>query len=275
MLTQKGIKVEVVEGVDLEESVFLAGERVSVGSGADDALRLGGGRIVPGHVVFARSETGRGWEYFTSGAGEVEVSSGNPRTGPVRPGLTFRLGADTVLKITREALPADLRDRGGDAKKEIPLAIALPVMAACVIGFGVYVQALTGGGSAAATALRTTPWLTDLPGYGRALDTCLEAAGADTAQRVPADAPDAAFRAYSAAAAAGRTGALPELRLALGRQVRSLIVDAHLLAGEGRFAEAAATLRDVPPMLPTGSETCPITSAARADHSVFRHRADR
>jgi hypothetical protein len=31
----------------------------------------------------------------------------------------------------------------------------------------------------------------------------------------------------------------------------------------------------VPSMLPTGSQTCPITSAARADHSVFRHRAGR
>lgn len=274
MLKQKGIKAEVVEGVDLEEAVFLTGERVSVGSGPDDTLRLGGARIVPGHVVFARAENGRGWEYFTSGAGEVEISSGNPRTGPARPGLTFRLGADTVLKLTREALPAELLETGGEEKKEIPLVIALPIMAALAIGFGVYVNALTSGGSTGATGLRTAPWLIDLPAYGRALDVCLQAAGADTAQRVPAGAPDAAFRAYSAAAAEAREGDLPDLRLALGRQVRSLIVDAHLLAGEGHFAEAAETLRRVPPMLPTGNETCPINTAARADFSVFQRRAE-
>ncbi len=274
MLKQKGIKAEVVEGVDLEEAVFLTGERVSVGSGPDDTLRLGGARIVPGHVVFARAENGRGWEYFTSGAGEVEISSGNPRTGPARPGLTFRLGADTVLKLTRQALPAELLETGGEEKKEIPLVIALPIMAAVAIGFGVYVNALTSGGSTGATGLRTAPWLTDLPAYGRALDVCLQAAGADTAQRVPVGAPDAAFRAYSAAAAEAREGDLPDLRLALGRQVRSLIVDAHLLAGEGHFAEAAETLRRVPPMLPTGNETCPINTAARADFSVFQRRAE-
>ncbi|MEE4120459.1 MAG: hypothetical protein V2I65_15765 [Paracoccaceae bacterium] len=274
MLKQKGIKAEVVEGVDLEEAVFLTGERVSVGSGPDDTLRLGGARIVPGHVVFARAENGRGWEYFTSGAGEVEISSGNPRTGPAKPGLTFRLGADTVLKLTREALPAELLETGEEENKEIPLMIALPIMAAVAIGFGVYVNALTSGGQTEATGLRTAPWLTDLPAYGRALDVCLQAADADTAQRVPAGAPDAAFRAYSAAAAAGREGDLPDLRLALGRQVRSLIVDAHLLAEEGNFAAAAETLRRVPPMLPTGNETCPINTAARADFSVFQRRAE-
>ncbi|RDC75291.1 hypothetical protein DLJ49_00620 [Rhodovulum sp. 12E13] len=274
MLKQKGIRAEVVEGVDLEEAMFLTGDRVSVGSGPDDTLRLGGARIVPGHVVFARAENGRGWEYFTSGAGEVEISSGNPRTGPARPGLTFRLGADTVLKLTREALPAQLRETGEEERKEIPLVIALPIMAAVAIGFGVYVNALTSGGSREATGLRTAPWLTDLAAYGRALDVCLEAAGAETTQRVPAGAPDAAFRAYSAAAAAGLEGDLPDLRLALGRQVRSLIVDAHLLAGAGHFSEAAETLRRVPPMLPTDNETCPINTAARADFSVFQRRAE-
>ena len=275
MFGAKAFRVEVIDGVDLEEAIFLTGERVTIGSGQDDNLRLGGARIVPGHVVFAKSEAGKGWEYFTSGAGEVEISSGNPRTGPVKAGVTMTLGPDTVIKITREALPEELQEAAEDEKKEIPLSIALPVMAVFVVAFVIYIQILTGGGGNSGPGLRTQTWLTNLPNYGQALDVCLEAAGPETVERVPAGAPDAAFRAYSAAVVQGREADLPDLRLALGRQVRAMIVDAHLLLRENRFAEAADTLSAVPAMLPTGHAACPINSAARADFSVLERRASR
>ena len=275
MFGAKAFRVEVIDGVDLEEAIFLTGERVTIGSGPDDSLTLGGARIVASHVVFAKAENGKGWEYFTSGAGEVDISSGNPRTGPVKAGVTMTLGPDTVIKITREALPEELQDAAEDEKKEIPLAVALPVMAVFVVGFVIYIQILMGGGGDGGPAFRTQTWLTNLPSYGRALDICLEAAGPETVARVPAGAPDAAFRAYAAAVVQGAEADLPELRLALGRQVRSEIVDAHLLVREGRFAEAADTLQAVPAMLPTGQAACPINSAARADFSVLDRRADR
>jgi hypothetical protein len=274
MLARKGFRVAVIDGVDLEESVFLTGDRISVGSGPGDDLRLGGARIVPGHLVFARSGSGDGWEYFTSGSGEVEVDRGNPRTGPVRAGLTMSLGPDTRIRVTREPLPAALAESGGDGKKEIPLVIALPIMAAFVVGFGLYVQMLASGGSQSGPALQTERWLADLPNYGQALDECLEAAGAATASRVPAGDPDAPFRAYSAATLSDPER-LPDLRLALGREIRSLIVSTHLMAGEGRYAEAADTIRRVPAMLPTGAAPCPINSAARADFATLDRRANR
>jgi hypothetical protein len=276
MFARKALRAEITEGVDLEEGAFLTGERLSVGTGPEDDLRLGGAGIVPGHVVFAKGEKGV-WEYFTSGAGSVEVSSGNPRTGRLRPGMTFRMGPDTVMKVTRAVPPAELAETGaaGEGAKEIPLAVALPVMALFVIGAGVAAQMMSGGGRDAETVFATAPWLAELPRYGAALDRCLERAGEGAVPRVPRDAPDAAFHAYAAARAEGRADALAELRLALGRQVRSEIVDAHLLVQEGRYGDAAATLRRVPPMLPTGNDPCPINAAARADASALERRAER
>jgi hypothetical protein len=275
MFGKKVFQVEVIDGVDLEEKTYLTGDRVSVGSGGDDDLRLGGGRIVPGHVVFARSENGKGWEYFTSGAGEIEISKGNPRTGPVRAGLTMRLGPDTRIKITREPLPPELADEGGDEPKEIPLAVALPVMAVFAVGFAFYVQMLTSDGPQDTSGLQTAAWLTDMQGFGRNLDVCLAAAGPETNVLVPADAPDANFRAYSLATVEGTEEEVGALRLTLGRAVRRQIVDAHLLVDQNRFGDAADELRDVLAMLPTGNAACPINSAVRSDFSVLQRRADR
>jgi hypothetical protein len=184
------------------------------------------------------------------------------------------LGPDTRLRVTREPLPPELAASGSAEKKEIPLVIALPAMAACLVGFALYVQMLTSDGAQQGPALQTERWLTDLPNYGQALDVCLEAAGAATASRVPAGDPDAPFRAYSAAKVS-ESDRLPELRLALGRQVRSLIVDTHLMVSEGRYAEAADTIRRVPPMLPTGTAPCPISAAARVDFATLDRRANR
>jgi len=274
MFARKAFRVEVIDGVDLEESIFLTGDRISVGSGPADDLKLGGARIVPGHLVFARSEKGEGWEYFTSGSGEVEVDRGNPRTGPVRAGLTMTLGPDTRLRVTREPLPSELAGSGSEEKKEIPLVVALPIMAVCLVGFGLYVQMLASGDAEGGLSLQTQRWLTDLPDYGQALDVCLEAAGAATASRVPSGDPDASFRAYSAAKVTD-PDRLPELRLALGRQVRSLIVDTNIMASEGRYADAAEQIRRVPPMLPTGTAPCPINSAARTDFATLDRWANR
>ncbi|CAN0606640.1 unnamed protein product, partial [Ectocarpus sp. 12 AP-2014] len=49
-LAPKGLRAEVTEGIDLENAVMLIGQRVTVGSGPGDTLRLGAADIVPGHL---------------------------------------------------------------------------------------------------------------------------------------------------------------------------------------------------------------------------------
>ena len=65
-LAPKGFRAEVTEGIDLEHGIMLTGQRVTVGSGPGDTLRLGASDVVPGHLTFEKRADGKGWEYFTS-----------------------------------------------------------------------------------------------------------------------------------------------------------------------------------------------------------------
>lgn len=272
LFAPKILRVEVTEGIDLESGVYVTGDRITVGTGPADTLRLGAGDIAAEHLTLIRREDGKGWEYFTSDRGVTQIDKGNPRTGAVRAGMWFRLGNETRVDIKRVPMPPELAEAapGDEGKQEVPLALALPIMALMLAAFGWYFMSLQGGGSSAAT-LRTQGWYLGAD-IEPAIDACL-AAGLDpadphTARAVPTNSPSANFRRYLATQDAETKGDLITT-------VRRTIVDSHLLANEGRYDDAAQSLRSLERVLPVGDGDCPVLDAARTDLAIYELRAQR
>lgn len=269
LFSPKVLCAEVTGGIDLESRVLLTGDRVTVGSAPGDGLRLGARNVVGGHLTFQRQKGAQAWEYFSSDRGHTAVDRGNPRTGPVRPGMFFILGGETRIDIVKTGAPADLAtgDKAGTGKT-VPLAVALPAMGLMVAGFALYMASLAGGGSDDRSALRTTPWFNGSAALDPAIEACLAAGlGPEArrfASRTKAAEPDALFRA--ALAGDGAAGA------DLVAKVRGLIADSHLLAHENRFLEASRALRRLEYVLPVGNGDCPILSAARLDLAILELR---
>ena len=270
-LSPKILRADVTEGVDIERGVFLDGERITIGSGPGDDLRLGAAGIAPGHLTFTRREGKGGWEYFTSDTGETLVDRGNPRTGAVRAGMWFRLGPETRIDIARVPLPDSMKAAPGAGEKtEVPLTVALPLMALMLAGFGFYLTSIGRDDAGGGATLATAGYFVGSVPLEPALDTCLEAATAGGAAplRVPASSPDALFRSYLAAPS-------DAIRSELTERVRGLVAEAHLLAYEGRFGDASDRLRRIEHVLPIDRGACPVLSAARADLALLELRARR
>lgn len=268
-LTAQGLKIEVTEGVDLESSTFLTGERVTVGSGAGDNLQLGSSSVVSEHLTFIRQPGAKTWEYFTSDRGRTAVDRGNPRTGTVRAGMWFRLGADTRIDVLRAPAP-QTEDAGTDPaeKKEIPMAIALPIMGLMMLAFGMILFALNSDSKRSGASLKTAGWFVGRQAIEPSLDVCLNT-GIEQSKsllpvRVSKTAPDALFQEYiivqdSDPARAGEV--YEELTLSIKKD----IAKAHFLANEKDYLQAADTLRRLENVLPVGTGKCPILSATRSD----------
>lgn len=278
-LSAKALRVEVTQGVDLESGVFLTGDRITVGTAPADDLRLGSGDVVGEHLTFIRQPGAKGWEYFTSDRGRTTVDRGNPRTGTLRPGMWFRLGNDTRVDILRVAAPENLdASEAAEDKKEIPLAIALPIMGAMLVGVVLFMSSLGTDKNSGGAALRTAGWFVGSTPMEPALETCL-ATGVEQSLTtgktlVARDAPDALFRDYvlSEPIDAARAG---EIRDQLAIQIKKTIAEAHLLAHENRYLDASETLRRLENVLPVGTGNCPILSAARVDLATLELRGTR
>jgi len=274
-LSPKGLRAEVTEGIDLEYGVTLAGNRVSIGTGPGDDLRLGAGDVVPGHLTFERRDDG-GWDYFTSDLGVTEIDRGNPRTGKVRAGMWFRLGAETRIDLQRcAAAPVPQSEAAGtegEGPKTVPLALALPLMAA-MAGGALFFMVAAGGGERVQSGLRSAAFVTGSADLEPAIEACLStphAPGRAVAATDPASPywRVMAFRDTDPAAA----------RLAqadLVGAVRELLADAFLLARENRYLDASRTLRRMENVLPVGPVSCPILTATRFDLALLEISASR
>lgn len=273
-LSRKGLRAEVTEGIDLERGVTLAGDRVSIGSGPDDDLRLGARDVVPGHLTLERRADG-GWDYFTSDLGTTGTDRGNPRTGKVRAGMWFRLGAETRLDLLRTAAaPAAVSGTGPgeDAPTTVPLAVALPLMAA-MAGAALYFMAGAGGSGGGSAGLRTAPVVTGAVDLAPTLDPCLATPRAPT-RAVAAD--DAASPFWRAMAFAETDPAAARLaRADLEAAIREILADAYLLAREKRYLDASLVLRRMENVLPVGTARCPILEASRTDVAILEVTARR
>ena len=268
----KVLRAEVTAGLDLESGVLLTGERITVGTGPGDDLRLGAQNVVAGHLTFQRTKTGGPWEYFSSDRGHTAVSNGNPRTGPVRPGLSFVLGGETRIDILSVPAPADLENNEtAGSGTTVPLTVALPLMGAMLVAFALYIGALSGG-SEGSGGLRTTPWFEGTSRIETALETCLASGLSPEARALGSAAtsgqPDALFRA-SLAAESADPGRQAEVRADLAAKVLGHIADAHLLLRENKPLEASGSLRRLEYVLPVGNGDCPILSAARLDLAIL------
>lgn len=278
-LSPKALRAEVTEGIDLESEVFLTGDRITIGASPNDTLTLGAGQVVPEHLTLIRQPGAKQWEYFTSDRGQTQVDRGNPRTGTVRPGMWFRLGPETRIDISRAPLPADLLTDadGKEAKKEVPLPVALGIMAVLLVAFGAYVSSM-GSSSDTGASLNTAAWFAGAAPLAPSLDTCLatgaQQAAANGGIRVPPSAPDALFRAHVAL-----NGSDPDraatLKADLARDIQATFAQAHLLVRESRFFDAADTLRRLENVLPVGTGNCPILSAVRGDLAVLEMQGAR
>lgn len=261
----KILRVEVTEGIDIESGAYLTGDRITVGTGPNDSLCLGAGDIAPEHLTLIRQPGAKTWEYFTSDRAATLIDKGNPRTGKVRPGMWFQLGGETRVDILSVPMPADMKETAGDeGKKEVPLALALPIMG-MMLGAFVLMFALisrTGGTDA---ELFTRAWFTDAEPIEPYIDECLEAGPGDPGLRVPGSAPDALFREFAAATPSRAS----EIKSALYQRVRRAIVDSHLLVAEGRFGDAANSMRRVERMLPVQADACVLMTAAQTDLAVL------
>lgn len=275
-LSPRGFRAEVTEGIDLEHGITLSGERVSIGTGPGDDLRLGARDVVAGQLTFERRPDG-GWDYFTSDRGATEIDRGNPRTGKVRAGMWFRLGVETRIDLLRAAAaPVPRAEAGqgakaGEAPKTVPLAVALPVMAA-MAGAAVFFMVASGGGTAP-TGLRTSAWVTGAADLAPALDACLDAPLTPARAVTPADPAGPFWRvmAYRGSDLARASVARAEL----DRAVRDILADAFLLARENRLLDASRTLRRMEYVLPVGTGRCPILTATRFDLALLELSAAR
>lgn len=273
----KGLRAEVTAGIDLEQGVTLKGQRVSIGSGPSDDLRLGAADVVAGHLTLERSADGTGWEYFASDLGFTLVEGGNPRTGLVRPGLVLQLGQETRIELVRTALPKEAAVSGDTATpKDAPQSIPLPVALGVLAGIGALVFAVMAGlgqGSSSGPSLRTTSLITQTRAIEGALETCL------AEPRVPTRPVTAADPAHAFWQVMTQRESDPMLAEAahgeLSRDIRALLTQAHLLAREGRAAEASDTLRRLEYVLPLGAARCPILAASRFDLALLELRGSR
>ncbi|NNE81503.1 MAG: hypothetical protein HKN18_14645 [Silicimonas sp.] len=269
----KGLRAEVTEGIDLEQGVTLTRGRIIVGSGPGDDLRLGAGDVVPGHLTFEKRADGKGWEYFTSDRGQVQIDRGNPRTGMVRAGMWFRLGSETRIDIHRVATPVEVPDTADDdAPKTIPLPLALTIMGAMAAAALGMVSILTSGGSSN-LSLQTEPYVTGAKDLDPLVATCLEATGAPGRLVAPADPASPFWRvmAYRGQDPAKETLAKGDLTAS----VRKILAEAYFLSTENKPQEASEALRRLEYVLPVGTARCPILAASRFDVALLEMRGSR
>lgn len=259
--------LEVTQGIDIEKKTYLNGTRVTIGSGDSDTLHIGASDVCQGHLVFQRPNSRSDWEYQSSDAGLTQVRRGNPRSGKLRAGQSFQIGATTRISVRRIATPADLKEQaGGDGKTELPLYAALAAIA--LISFaGVFAaNAMTGGDrSALSEASETHRWFEAPTTFTPELKECLASAEASwRVERIPMSEPDALFHSWleSRLIADGReTMFFEKLRKELGQAV----VKAQILIQGGDRRGGAEALREIENRLPISAQDCPITRAARAD----------
>lgn len=267
-LASRVLAAEVTAGIDIESRVILSGERVTIGTGAGDTLRLGAPNVVPGHLTFQRAQGSSGWEYATSDRGHTTVDRGNPRTGLLRPGMWFVLGGATRIEIVRTAGPAGPRDTLKSAEsKTVPLTIALPIMA-LLVAASIAVLRLNAG-SNADEELSTAAWFTGNEPIDGALEACLASGLSPETRALGAAAvagdQDALFRTALTAPAASAGAAT----VRLASEVLGIIAESHLLAREGRNLDASFALRRLENVLPVGNGDCPILRAARIDLAIL------
>jgi len=271
-LAPKGLRAEVTEGIDLEQSVLLTGARVTIGSGPDDDLRLGAADVVQGHLTLERRADGTGWDYFASDRGVTNVSSGNPRTGQVRPGLAIMLGRETRIELIRTVLPAGEAAADDGVPTTVPLPVAIGILGALAIVAAVFLGGF-GGNANAGLSLQTTSFVTAPRAIEQALETCL-ADPRSPHRSVTTDDPASAFwqvMAFRETDPARANSATSEL----ADTIRGVLTDAHLLAREGKPLEASATLRRLEYVLPLGGARCPILAASRFDLALLELRGSR
>lgn len=272
-LAPKGLRAEVTEGIDLENAVMLIGQRVTVGSGPGDTLRLGAADIVPGHLTFERRADGRGWDYFTSDRGVTQVDKGNPRTGPVRAGMWLRLGRETRIDLARAPLPAAPVGEKPDAGEPatVPMPIALGVLGAIVVGALFATGGLSGGTSE--SSYRTAQWAAGAGDLTSALQECLSKTVTPN-RAVAENDPASAFWRVMTQRNSDPTAA-SSARSDLTGEIREILAAAHLLSLENKDLEASQALRRLEYVLPVGAENCPILTASRFDLALMEVRGSR
>lgn len=261
MFGPKGFAAEVTEGIDLESRVTLAGDRITIGSGSDDDLRLGAADIMREHLVFLRNDKGR-WEYFTSPSGATSVDKGNPRTGLVRAGMWFRIGQETKVTLMKADAPAG---QAKDSSGQVPLTIAIPAM----LGMTALALLFVMGSGEAPTnnTLQTTPWFSGAD-MTPALDACL-AHELTPPAAATTSAIDGPFWAYMADKSS------TDAKTTLHQSLQNIIAETHILARENKPLEASQALRRIEYVLPLGRHACPILDAARVDLALLELRGTR
>jgi hypothetical protein len=259
----KGFRIEVVDGIDIESSIVLSGDKMTIGTGPSDTLRLGEADVLPAQLTFQRR--GGAWDYFVNDRGLTQVKKGHPRAGAVAVGQEFRLGSSARLIVKRTDAPVEA---AAGAKTTIPIVIALPLLALVILGVFVVVTALRGTDGSGGGQLATTRWFTGAEPLGAALDTCLAAVTADDAVPVARTAPDWAFRAWASAPDKTAPDAT-DARSALLAQIDEAITQAHFLRDAGGARDASALYRRIENVIPLGNRACPILAATRRDLAVL------
>lgn len=272
-LAPKGLRAEVTGGIDLEQGIVLTGNRITIGSGPDDDLRLGAADVVHGHLTLERRADGSGWEYFASDRGITAVEGGNPRTGLLRAGLTIQLGRETQIEMVRAALPVTEYGADDSVPTTVPLPIALGILGGLAVVAFVAMTILGGGGGTSELSMQTTRLLTAPRAVEQALETCMSQTRQPSVW-IAADDPGHRFWQVMALRDSDPTNA----NLALGElaaDIRSILTDAHLLARAGRQLEASTTLHRLEYVLPLGDASCPILDASRFDFALLELRGNR
>lgn len=272
-LSPKGLRAEVTEGIDLEQGVTLTGQRITIGSGPHDTLRLGAADVVPGHLTFERRADGKGWDYFTSDRGVTQVDRGNPRTGIVRAGMWLRLGRETKIDMQRAALPAAADGDVSDATPAtVPMPAALGIMGLMAV-VAVFLVVGAGGGGSRTISLKTTRWVTGADDLAPALERCLEETTLPGRAVAASDPASPFFRVMEYRQTDPARASAAEAELA--GKIREILANAHFLSRGNKPLEASGTLRRLEYVLPVGVANCPILTASRFDLALLEVRGSR
>lgn len=263
LLTPKVLCVEVIRGLDIEQIIPLVGDRVTIGTAASDTLRLTDDTVEDCHIVFQKAEGKSGWEYYSGDHARTAVDRGNPRVGRVRAGMEFSIGEFTGLRVVKTiAKGREFTCDDAASPKEVPLAVAVPLMAlfgAAAVFAMAFASGPSGGGS---PSLYSSYWYHAPDEFKPFMDACL--ADADPAQHariVPANAPSASFQRWISS----DESAASTYRDRLADELRNHTVAAHLLWREDAHDAAKESLTRLLRAMPLDPEICPLVEAVLED----------
>jgi hypothetical protein len=259
------LRIDVIEGIDVGLRHWMSGDSFTVGSGPQDALRLSEPGIIQSHVTCHRDR--KGWRLDVNPSAELQ-KNGKPLTsGRLRKGDILRLGASTVLSVSRVAVPEDMKEALADVPEEVdvPMPVVLALCVFMLAGFVVFNWYNNPPKQPVAPPADLDHRLSVLASEFANCVHGMKAAGTGATSRGPE--PVDLYWRIGALAQQGETDAAQNLAEVLFFELDQAIRRGSLLEEAGQSTAASQAYRHIEKLLPNLSQTgsCGIVDMARKD----------